>query len=82
MSAPTVSKAITVTERIHREISRQEKFRTNVAQLAGIGPDRWNASSRNDDWRTRDLLAIARVLGVTVEWLAGVDEDNDEEEAA
>lgn len=73
MSAPTIRCAeyVTTTEAILREITAQGKYQRTVAQLAGIGEHRWETRTKRNTWTTREVVAIARALRVSIEWLTG-----------
>lgn len=60
-----------VTERITRAISARGMFKRTVAQLAGIDDSTWYRRAHHDDWRTSEVRAIADVLRVSFERLAG-----------
>lgn len=60
-----------VTDRIRAEVRRQRRFKRTVAQLAGIPDGTWGSRERRGNWTTREIEAVAKVLRVSFESLAG-----------
>jgi hypothetical protein len=81
--APPEPEPDTVAARIRATAATRGMFQTVVAELAGIDQSTWQRRAKSDSWRTGELAAIARVLRVRLETLAGTwDESGSEDEAA